>query len=214
MSTHLVAVTAAALPALRVLQAAVRRTLCEPAVGLDIDALVVSYNAIISATPLPKTTTRTRQRNVVVSSVRDPELLLGNIHTLVQVQVGAILSSDDTEVEAEVLARRRVGCDLDLGRASGVGESLEVGVSVGRGHTLGAERCTVSGNARQRVHGTYMAIRPKFCRAPSITVKHPDTPLFDHRICCPAVLEGGGVVPLPPKVTRFQTWSTPVFPHP
>jgi hypothetical protein len=148
MSTHLVAVTAATLPALRVLQAAVRRTLCEPAVGLDIDALVVSYNAIISATPLPTIATHTLQRNVVVSSVRDPELLLGNIHTFVQVQVGAILSSNDTEVEAEVLARRRVGCDLDLGRASGVGESLEVGVSVGRGHALGAARRTISEEER------------------------------------------------------------------
>lgn len=46
-----------------------------------------------------------------------------------------------------------------------------------------------------------------------MTVKQPDTPLLDHRICWPSVESGGGVVLEPPKETMFQTWSTPELPH-
>lgn len=75
---------------------------------------------------------------MVITSIGDPELLLGHIDTLVQVQVGAVLSSNDTEVETEVLSGVGVGSDLDLGGTSGVGESLQVGELIGRGHTFGA----------------------------------------------------------------------------
>lgn len=81
---------------------------------------------------------------MVVTGVGDPELLLGNINTLVQVQVGTILSSNDTEVKTEVLGRVGVCGDLDLGRSSSVGESLQVSELIGRGHTFGAilkEKC-------------------------------------------------------------------------
>jgi hypothetical protein len=82
----------------------------------------------------------TLERNVIITSISNPELLLRYIDTLVQVQVGPIPSSNGPEVETKVLCRVRVGGDLDLGGSSGVGESLQVGELIGRVHTLGAIR--------------------------------------------------------------------------
>jgi hypothetical protein len=159
---------------------------------------------------------------VVITSVGDPELLLRYIDTLVQVQVGPVLSSNNAEVETKVLRRVRVCGDLDLGGSPGVGESLQVGELIGRGHTVGAiekepRRGDPSAKETEMVKvipaPTHIAIRPKLVKSASMTVRHPDTPLLDQRICCPSVEAGGGVVPEPPKATIFQTWSTPPLPH-
>ena len=54
----------------------------------------------------PSNITRlTFERDVVITSIGDIELLLGYIDTLVQVQVGPVPSSNGTEVETEVLGR-------------------------------------------------------------------------------------------------------------
>jgi hypothetical protein len=115
--TYLVAVSSAALPALDVLLAAVRRALSKATVGPDIDALVVSYicQYVSITTTAKEETVRTLQGDVIIPSIGNPELLLRNVYTFVQVQVGSILSSDDTEIETKVLGRGRIGGDLDLG---------------------------------------------------------------------------------------------------
>lgn len=77
---------------------------------------------------------------MVITSVGDPELLLRYVDTLVEVQVGPVPSSNGTEVKTKVLSRVGVRGDLDLRRASGVGEPLQVGVLIGRVHTIGAIR--------------------------------------------------------------------------
>jgi hypothetical protein len=134
----LVLVATETLPRLDVFEASVGAALLRSTVVNDVNALVVIFfsdqNQPLS--PNIQATSLTFQRNVVISGVRDPELLLRHVNALVQVKVCTILSSNNTEVKTEIESAGGGG-DLDLGRAPRIGELLKVGVRVGVVHTGG-----------------------------------------------------------------------------